>query len=184
MRDISYASPEGGRVPGYLILPPGHGRHPAVIYMHGLGATLSGGASPLREYALAAPPRLRARITRALGSVDPLRYVRRAAPSALLFQGGRRDQVVPRKALLALARAGSRPKEVRWYGAGHGLNEQAYRDQLRWLSQELGLDGPVVPGALAGLRFRQAGPRPGGRSRQREPRSRSTTRARLVFVAR
>jgi dienelactone hydrolase len=37
--DVSYASPKGGRVPGYLILPPGRGRHPAVIYMHGSGGT-------------------------------------------------------------------------------------------------------------------------------------------------
>jgi dienelactone hydrolase len=248
VRDISYASPKGGRVLGYLIVPPGRGRHPAVIYMHGSGGTrldfvvpgtwmaargavaltiaspaarsreapaagtrslerqrdltvqnvvdlrravdllrslpevdpnriayvgysagartgailagvehriktydlLSGGASPPVEYARAAPQRLRARITRVLGSVDPLRYVRRANPSTLFFQDGRRDRVVPRKALVALARAGSRPKQVRWYDAGHGLDVQAYRDQLRWLSRRLGLDGPVVPGAVPG----------------------------------
>jgi cephalosporin-C deacetylase-like acetyl esterase len=39
VRDVSYASPKGGRVPGYLIVPPGRGRHPAVIYMHGSGGT-------------------------------------------------------------------------------------------------------------------------------------------------
>lgn len=248
VRDISYASPKGGRVPGYLIVPPGPGRHPAVIYMHGSGGTrldfvvpgtwmaargavaltiaspaarsreaavaatrslerqrdltvqnvvdlrravdllrslpevdpnriayvgysagartgailagvehrikaydlLSGGASPPAEYARAAPQRLRARITRVLGSVDPLRYVRRAGPSTLFFQDGRRDRVVPQKALVALARAGSRPKQVRWYDTGHGLDAQAYRDQLRWLSRRLGLDGPVVPGAVTG----------------------------------
>jgi dienelactone hydrolase len=248
VRDISYVSPKGGRVPGYLIVPPGRGRRPAVIYMHGSGGTrldfvvpgtwmaargavaltiaspaarsreaaaagtrslarqrdltvqnvvdlrravdllrslpevdpnriayvgysagartgailagvehrikaydlLSGGASPPAEYARAAPERLRTRITRVLGSVDPLRYVRRAAPGTLFFQDGRRDQVVPRKALVALARAGSRPKQVHWYDAGHGLDEQAYRDQLRWLSRRLGLDGPVVPGAVTG----------------------------------
>ncbi|HEY2938528.1 MAG TPA: acetylxylan esterase [Gaiellaceae bacterium] len=248
VRDISYASPKGGRVPGYLIVPPGRGRHPAVIYMHGSGGTrldfvvpgtwmaargavaltiaspsarsreaarpgtqslererdltvqnvvdlrravdvlrslpevdpnriayvgysagartgailagvehritaydlLSGGASPPAEYARAAPRRLRAGIVRVLSSVDPLRYVRRAAPAALLFQDGRRDRVVPRRALLALARACSRPKQVRWYDAGHGLDARAYRDQLRWLSARLGLEGPVVPGAVTG----------------------------------
>jgi len=248
VRDISYSSPRGGRVPGYLVVPPGPGRHPAVIYMHGSGGTrldfvvpgtwmaargavaltiaspearsreataagteslerqrdltvqnvvdlrravdllrslpevdpnriayvgysagartgailagvehrikaydlLSGGASPPAEYARAAPQRLRARITRVLGSVDPLRYARRARPGTLFFQDGRRDRVVPRKALVALARAGSRPEQVRWYDAGHGLDAQAYRDQLRWLSRRLGLDGPVVPGAVNG----------------------------------
>jgi len=34
---ISYASPKGGRVRGYVLVPPGNGRLPAVIYMHGSG---------------------------------------------------------------------------------------------------------------------------------------------------
>ncbi|HEY0554834.1 MAG TPA: alpha/beta fold hydrolase [Thermoanaerobaculia bacterium] len=32
--DLSYASPLGGRVPAYLVLPPGAGRHPAVLFLH------------------------------------------------------------------------------------------------------------------------------------------------------
>ncbi|HEX4961735.1 MAG TPA: alpha/beta fold hydrolase [Thermoanaerobaculia bacterium] len=32
--DLSYASPLGGRVPAYLILPPGTGRHPAALFLH------------------------------------------------------------------------------------------------------------------------------------------------------
>lgn len=32
--DLSYASPMGGRVPAYLILPPGAGKHPAVLFLH------------------------------------------------------------------------------------------------------------------------------------------------------
>jgi dienelactone hydrolase len=32
--DLSYASPKGGRVPAYLVLPPGEGRHPAVLFLH------------------------------------------------------------------------------------------------------------------------------------------------------
>jgi dienelactone hydrolase len=37
VHDISYRSPRGGRVPAYLAVPPGKGRHPAVIYLHGSG---------------------------------------------------------------------------------------------------------------------------------------------------
>lgn len=37
VRDISFASPAGGRVPAYLIKPPGRGPYPAVIYLHGAG---------------------------------------------------------------------------------------------------------------------------------------------------
>ena len=32
--DLSYASPLGGRVPAYLILPPNPGKHPAVLFLH------------------------------------------------------------------------------------------------------------------------------------------------------
>ncbi len=32
--DLSYASPLGGRVPAYLVLPPGGGQHPAVLFLH------------------------------------------------------------------------------------------------------------------------------------------------------
>src|SRR5437588_948638 len=39
IRDVSFASPKGGRVSGFLVVPPGRGRHPAVIYMHGSGGT-------------------------------------------------------------------------------------------------------------------------------------------------
>lgn len=32
--DLSYASPLGGRVPAFLVLPAGEGRHPAAVYLH------------------------------------------------------------------------------------------------------------------------------------------------------
>jgi predicted nucleic acid-binding protein/dienelactone hydrolase len=32
--DLSYASPMGGTIPAYLILPPGEGQHPAVLFLH------------------------------------------------------------------------------------------------------------------------------------------------------
>src|SRR5439155_26527144 len=37
VRDVSYASPRGGRVPAFLVLPPAKGPFPAVIYLHGSG---------------------------------------------------------------------------------------------------------------------------------------------------
>jgi dienelactone hydrolase len=111
---------------------------------------MSGGATPTAEYLRAAPPALRARARAVLDELDPLRWVRRAAPSALFFQDGRRDEVVPHAALVTLARAGSEPKRLRWYDAGHALNARAYRDQLAWLSSRLGLGGPVVRGVPTG----------------------------------
>jgi dienelactone hydrolase len=249
VRDVSYASPRGGRVSAYLVVPPGKGPFPAVLYLHGsgedrtrlvvpaawlaargavalaidsafvrasgpeptdpvrrlererdltaqtvvdlrrgvdllaslpqvdakrigfvgyssgakIGAILagveprihaydlmSGGSAPLAAFVSAAPADLRAPISRVLGPVDPLRYVRRARPAALFFQDGLADTVVPHAQLVGLAAAGSEPKRIRWYRADHSLDAQAFRDQLAWLTRELGIRGPAVPGSRTG----------------------------------
>jgi hypothetical protein len=111
---------------------------------------MSGGASPVSEYVRPLSAALRPRASELLRAVDPLRYVAAARPGALLFQNGRRDELVPRAALEALARAGSEPKEVRWYDAGHGLNVRAFREHLDWLSRRLRVSGPRVHGASTG----------------------------------
>ena len=249
VRDVSYASPPGGRVTAFLVVPPGKGPFPAVIYLHGAGEDrtrlavpaawlaargavglvidsafartkssapsdplrslewgrdltvqtvvdlrrgvdllrslpqvdqerigfvgysagaktgailagvdhriraydlMSGGSPPVEAFAAVAPGGIRKDVRRVISQIDPLRFVRQAAPAALFFQDGLSDEVVPRAQLRALARAGSEPKRIRWYRAGHSLNAQAYRDQLAWLSGELGVRGPVVPGAATG----------------------------------
>lgn len=81
--------------------------------------------------------------------LNELTWIRRAH-AAFLFQLGRRDELIPRADLLSLAQAAQPPKTIRWYDAPHGLNRAATHDQLRWLARELGLDGPVVRGALPG----------------------------------
>jgi cephalosporin-C deacetylase-like acetyl esterase len=44
--DLSYASPKGGRVPGFLIVPPGKGPFPAIIFGHwGMPEWLGGNRS-------------------------------------------------------------------------------------------------------------------------------------------
>jgi dienelactone hydrolase len=111
---------------------------------------MSAGSSPISSYTVRAPASLRPTIRRYLPIVDPLRYVRRANSSTLLLQDGRRDQIVPRSALEALIGAAPAGTTVRWYNADHGLNANAYRDQLTWLAQKLGLRGPPVKGALTG----------------------------------
>src|SRR4051812_1169884 len=35
--DVSYLSPKGGYVPGYLVTPPGKGPYPGVVLLHGSG---------------------------------------------------------------------------------------------------------------------------------------------------
>ena len=226
IHDVSFRSSRSGRVHGYLVVPPGKGPFPVVIWAHGSGVTRNdlllpatwfaargaisfvpddpferdpqlNFASDARQRAAivqqvidlrrsvdllqsrrdvakkriafaglsfgaiqgaflsGAEPRIRAFDLqsgrgRSLGSgLDPRRWIRRSH-AAFFVQDGLHDQVVPRAQLQALARAAPEPKIVRWYDAPHGLNTRAVHDQLRWLAKELGLDGPVVRGAVAG----------------------------------
>ena len=111
---------------------------------------MSGGASPVREYVEPLQPEVRAQVRPLLDAVDPLRYVAQARPAKLLFQNGTRDEIIPRTALEALAAAGSEPKDVRWYDAGHGLVVAAYRDHLAGLDRRLAISGPAVPDVSTG----------------------------------
>ena len=100
---------------------------------------LAGGALPVSSYVATAPKDNRAEVEDLLGKTDPLRFVALAAPSSLLFQDGRHDEVVPRKALVGLEHSASKPKQLRWYDSGHVPSQQAWTDSLEWLSQRLGL---------------------------------------------
>jgi dienelactone hydrolase len=101
---------------------------------------MSGGAVPVARYVDAAPRDLRSRVRTVLGQVDPLRYIAGARPETLLLQYGTRDQLVPRHALVALARAAPAGADVRWYDSGHELDGVASVEQLDWLANKLELD--------------------------------------------
>jgi dienelactone hydrolase len=100
---------------------------------------LAGGAAPVSFYLRAAPANIRGDLKGLLAKTDPLRYIPHAAPSALLFQDGRQDKVVPRSALVALAGAASSPKELRFYDSGHIPSTAAWKYSATWLSRHLGL---------------------------------------------
>jgi len=68
---------------------------------------LAGGALPVSNYVAESPKDSRAEVKDLLGKTDPLHFVALAAPSSLLFQDGRHDEVVPRKALVGLERSDS-----------------------------------------------------------------------------
>jgi hypothetical protein len=74
----------------------------------------------------------------AMWPIEPLHYVGRAAPAALLFQNGTQDNMVPPCDALRYQQAGSQPKTVIWYDAGHGLPRESFQDQSEWLYQTLG----------------------------------------------
>jgi dienelactone hydrolase len=110
----------------------------------------SGGSPPVADYVKAAPASLRPELTQLLGAVDPLAAIPHAHPSLLLFQDGRKDTIVPHAALVGLAAAASKPKQIRWYDAGHAPTKQEIRDEMAWLAQKLQIHGPPVKGAQTG----------------------------------
>jgi dienelactone hydrolase len=247
IHDVSYAVP-GGRVQAFLAVPPGRGRRPAVIYVHGSGGDrteliyqaswlaargalaltitapstpvipkrpapvdllreqrgvtvrdvvavrravdllqslprvdprrigytgfsagarlgaivagveprlhalvlMSGGSAPVSAYVAQMPQRLKRDAERILGQIDPLRSIARARPGSLLILDGRRDEIVPRAALLAMIHAAPKGTVVRWFDAGHAPGTAAWRAQLAWISTKLGIAGPRVAGARTG----------------------------------
>jgi hypothetical protein len=69
---------------------------------------------------------------------EPLHFVGRAAPAALLFQNGLDDTFVPPHDALRFYHAASEPKTIIWYDAGHDLPWRFVRDAAEWLQPYLG----------------------------------------------
>jgi uncharacterized protein len=101
------------------------GRPKAVVLM-------AGRANPSRTPGDAAWERL-------FRPIDTVHFLPDLAPAAVLVQGGERDEVIPRAEVEELYAAASRPKEIRWYDAGHRLSGEARRERVAWLSAKLGL---------------------------------------------
>jgi dienelactone hydrolase len=76
----------------------------------------------------------------AMTPIEPIRFIPHAPPTALLLQNGRLDNLVPPADAEDLHTAAPQPKTIRWYDAGHGLNQQALFDRLDWLHGQIGLD--------------------------------------------
>jgi len=79
---------------------------------------------------------------RAMAPIEPIRFVGHANVP-LLLQNGTSDHLIPNYEAEELHAAAPQPKEVRWYGAGHNLNQQAVLDRHRWLHEKIGLDAPA-----------------------------------------
>ena len=98
---------------------------------------ISGGADPVSAYVRGAGPALRKQIVPLLQEVDPLRWIHYARPNTIFFEDGRRDEIVPRRALIALIGAAPKPQRVRWYPSGHSPNGREQADALAWLGERL-----------------------------------------------
>ena len=92
------------------------------------------------NFMAALPCATRARWFRDMTPIEPIRFIAHASPTALFLQNGRLDNLVPAADAEDLHTAAPEPKTIRWYNAGHGLNQQALFDRLDWLHDEVGLD--------------------------------------------
>ncbi len=77
---------------------------------------------------------------RQMSEIDPIAHVPSLAPAEVFFQFATNDFHVPKERAEEFFAAAKYPKEMRWYEAGHGLNEAATLDRKAWLKQRLELD--------------------------------------------
>ena len=76
---------------------------------------------------------------RSMSDLDPIASVAGLSPAAVFFQFATDDPHVPRERAEEFFAAASGPKTMKWYEAGHGLNQEARRDRKAWLLEQLGL---------------------------------------------
>ena len=76
---------------------------------------------------------------RQMAEIDPITHVGNLSPAQTLFQFATDDFHVPRERAEEFFAAAGKPKELRWYAAGHGLNEKATQERMQWLIDSFSL---------------------------------------------
>jgi hypothetical protein len=74
-----------------------------------------------------------------LAAVDPVNYISHVAPAALFLQFGKTAGYPTEENARLYSDKASKPKLIKFYEAGHALNDEAKRDRAVWLRQQLGL---------------------------------------------
>ena len=74
-----------------------------------------------------------------MSEIDPIAHVAALSPASVLFQFATDDFHVPPDRADEFFAAANEPKELRWYEAGHGLNEKATQERMQWLTWMLAL---------------------------------------------
>ncbi len=76
---------------------------------------------------------------RQMAEIDPITHVGNLSPAPILFQFSDDDFHVPVERAEEFFAAAKEPKEIRWYQAGHGLNDEAMQERMIWLINSLSL---------------------------------------------
>jgi dienelactone hydrolase len=72
-----------------------------------------------------------------MSPLDPINHVAKLSPAPILFQFATDDRFVPKERAQEFSDAARAPKELRWYAAGHGLNQDATRERAEWMTRQL-----------------------------------------------
>jgi hypothetical protein len=64
---------------------------------------------------------------------SPSLYIPHLSGRPLLMLNGLHDATMPTSAATVLFQCAAQPKEIRWYRAGHELNDEAHRDAIAWV---------------------------------------------------
>jgi len=75
-----------------------------------------------------------------MSEIDPITHVPNLSPADIFFQFATDDFHVPKERAEEFFHAAREPKKMKWYEAGHGLNQDATHDRKAWLKEELGLE--------------------------------------------
>ena len=78
----------------------------------------------------------------AMSPIEPICFVQRAPPASILFQSGRRDNLVRPTDAERLHATASQPKTIKWYDSGHDQGPAGQRDYLEWLHDKIGTRAP------------------------------------------
>jgi len=74
-----------------------------------------------------------------MSEIDPITHIPNLSPASVLFQFATDDPHVPKERADEFFAAAKEPKAMKWYQAGHGLNQDAAVDRKAWLKEKLGL---------------------------------------------
>jgi cephalosporin-C deacetylase-like acetyl esterase len=134
---VSYGAAMGGLLAGVehrlkaYVLAVGDG---------GLVSHFTGPDDANRPEVVSFPAEQRERWLQAMRPIEPINFIGRAAPAALLFQAGTKDELIPQQDTRRYYQAASQPKQLRWYDAGHFLNCAARKDMMSWLGRHTRID--------------------------------------------
>ncbi|MHA2028068.1 MAG: alpha/beta hydrolase family protein [Candidatus Kariarchaeaceae archaeon] len=69
--------------------------------------------------------------------LDPIMNLNHIKNQPILFQFADDDFYVPERKAVEFFEAANEPKEIRWYTAKHGMNEQSFNDMKEWVLDNL-----------------------------------------------